>query len=54
MKLNNTQDINVITMYPIAVCKCAIGQDWYTNRFTVTFAPGDYYPDYMDVDEWLT
>lgn len=54
MKIKNTQGIDVITMYPIAVCKCAIGQDWYTNKFTVTFVPGDCYPDYMDVDAWLT
>lgn len=54
MKIENSQNIGEIVMYPIAVCKCAIGQDWYTNRFTVTFVPGNCYPDYMDVDAWLT
>lgn len=51
--IENKQGITEIIMTPSVICKCAIGQDWYTNNFTITFVPKNHYPDYMEVDEWL-
>lgn len=50
----NAEKITEITMHPTAHCKCQIGKDWYTNRFTVVFCAGDYYPDYMIVSDWIS
>jgi len=52
-KLENKQGIKEITMMPTAYTKCAIGQDWYKNEMVIHFAPGEYYPDYMDVNKWI-
>lgn len=52
-KLENTQDIRLIVMKPTAHTKCVIGGDWYTNRLEINFVPGDYYPDYMEVQDWI-
>lgn len=52
-KLKNTQGISMIIMHPVAYTKCQIGQDWYKNEFEISFAPGDIYPDYMEVKDWI-
>lgn len=52
-KLKNKQGITLITMKPVAYTKCAIGQDWYKNEFEIMFEPNGYYPDYMEVNEWI-
>lgn len=52
-KIKNTQNIKEIVMRPTVYTKCVIGQDWYKSELTITFVPGDYYPDYMEVNEWL-
>lgn len=49
--IKNTQSISEIIMKPFADCLCEIGQDWYHIDFEVVFAPGEYYPDYMDVQK---
>ena len=51
--LENTQGIDKITMRPVVHNKCVIGGDWYTNQLTIVFCPRRYYPDYMQVQEWL-
>lgn len=52
-KLWNKENITGIVMEPTACVKCAIGQDWYKCEFMVTFYPGDYYPDYMEVEKFV-
>lgn len=51
--ITNTQNIKKITMKPIAITKCEIGQDWYKNELEIIFVPGDCYPDYMKVESWI-
>lgn len=53
MKIENRENITRIEMYPTAICRCKIGGDLYTNKFTVKFAPDKVYPDYMDVEKWI-
>lgn len=52
-KLENKENISVIFMKPIAFVKCAIGQDWYKCAFEIEFHPDKYYPDYMEVNEFI-
>lgn len=51
--LRNAEGITTITMEPIAVSKCKIGGDWYKHRFRVVFEPGEFYPDYIEVSEYI-
>ena len=44
----------MIIMKPFANCLCKLGQDWYHIDFEATFIPGDYYPDYMDIQRDIT
>ena len=53
MRLANKEGITMIEMHPSAICRCKIGRDLYTNKFTAWFTPGKCYPDYMDVNEWV-
>lgn len=52
-KIPNKENVKKIIMHPIAYTKCQIGQDWFLNRFEVNFLPGDYYPDYMEVQKFI-
>lgn len=52
-KLKNIEKVTSITMYPFAYTKCQIGQDWYKNQFEVYFIPDNYYPDYMEVEQFI-
>lgn len=52
-RLENTQGITNIVMRPTAYTKCAIGQDWYKNELEIEFEPGECYPDYMQVNEFI-
>lgn len=52
-KIENTQGITKIIMKPVAYTKCAIGQDWYKNELEIIFIPRNYYPDYIEVNEWI-
>ena len=52
--VENTFGINDITIESKAKCYCPLGQDWYTNQFTVNFYPGRYIPDYCEMDNWIT
>ena len=52
-KIKNTQKIAMITMNPTACTLCAIGQDWFKNELEIIFMPGDCYPDYMEVEDWI-
>lgn len=52
-KIKNTQNIEHISMFPVAYTKCVIGQDWYKNEIEISIIPSDCYPDYMEIDEWI-
>lgn len=52
-KIPNSQGITKIVMYPTAITKCEIGQDWYQNDLEIVFIPNDYYPDYIEVQNWI-
>ena len=53
MKVKNVQGISRIVLTPKAICFCPLGNDWYTNEFTITLEPSDYFPDYCDVEKWM-
>lgn len=52
-KLQNKENVTQIIMKPTAYTKCVIGQDWYKCSFEVIFAPDKYYPDYMEVNDFI-
>ena len=51
--LLNKENVSQIVMRPTAITKCKIGQDWFKSDFECLFTPGDYYPDYMEVDKFI-
>lgn len=53
MKIKNEEKIKKITMMPTVITKCRIGQDWFKNKLEIVFYPNRYYPDYMEVEDWL-
>lgn len=52
-KILNKENISKIVMFPVACVKCHLGQDWYQCNFEVNFTPFEYYPDYMEVEEFI-
>ena len=52
-KIKNNEGVTKIIMKPTAFVKCKIGQDWYKCEFLVEFIPGEYYPDYMQVNSFV-
>lgn len=52
-KIENKEGVTEIVMHPVAYCKCAIGQDWYKCEFDAEFLPKEYYPDYMEVNDFV-
>lgn len=52
-KIPNNENVTKIVMRPIAYTKCKIGQDWFLNKFEVIFEPDEYYPDYMEVNQFI-
>lgn len=48
-RIKNDEEVSFITMKPTACVKCAIGQDWYQCNFEAMFQPDEFYPDYMQV-----
>lgn len=54
MKILNKQKIKQIIMKPSASCFCPLGQDWYKIDFTINFIPKDYYPDYCDIQLFIS
>ena len=52
-KIENKENITRIIMKPHAIAKCKIGQDWYKMNFEAEFLPGDCYPDYMEVNDFV-
>lgn len=52
-KIENTQNISKIIMRPWTIFKCQIGQDWFKNDLEIEFVPNKYYPDYMDIVEYI-
>lgn len=51
--VKNEFGIKTITIESTAKCFCPLGQDWYTNNFTVEFEPGEFIPDYCEMDKWI-
>ena len=52
-QIKNRENVSQIIMKPTAIAKCKIGQDWYRMQFEVVFCPGDCYPDYMEVNQFV-
>lgn len=52
-KIENKEKVSRIVMKPTAVAKCKIGQDWYKMAFEVEFIPGNCYPDYIEVNDFI-
>lgn len=52
-KLENNENVTEIVMRPTACVKCQIGQDWYQCQFEAIFIPSVYYPDYIEVQEFV-
>lgn len=52
-KLENTQGITGVEIYPSVCCLCPIGGDWYNMKITITMEVGKYYPDYCDIRAFL-
>ena len=51
--VNNSFGIKAITIESTAKCYCPLGNDWYTNKFTVDFVPSKFIPDYCEMDNWI-
>lgn len=51
--IENTQKISKIVMKPWTIFKCQLGQDWFKNDLVIEFEPDKYYPDYMDVVNYI-
>lgn len=51
--VKNEFGIANITIESTAKCFCPLGNDWYTNQFTVDFYPGEFIPDYCEMDKWI-
>lgn len=52
-RIENREEVTKIKMMPTACVKCQIGQDWYQCKFEVGFIPTKYYPDYMEVCQFV-
>lgn len=52
-KIKNIENVKQIVMHPSACVKCQIGRDWYKCDFDVYFTPGQFYPDYMEVEKYV-
>ena len=52
-RIENMEEIKIIVMKPTACTLCAIGQDWYTSHLTIEFTPDKYYPDYIEIQDWI-
>lgn len=52
-RIPNTQGIREIYLYPVAITKCELGGDWYTNQMEIRFVPRECYPDYTEVRTWI-
>ena len=51
--VKNDFGIKAVTIECEAKCYCPLGRDWYTNKFTVDFGPGENIPDYCELDNWI-
>lgn len=47
----NVQGITRITFNHRTNNWCPLGNDYYTNQFTVSFTPGKVIPDYVEIQE---
>lgn len=52
--VENKYGIKNITINPQAKCYCPLGQDWYTNQFTIDIDVAENIPDYVELDKWIS
>lgn len=52
-RIENKENVSKIVMKPTAISKCKIGQDWYKMAFEIEFIPRDFYPDYIEVNDFV-
>ena len=50
-KFQNTWGITRIVFGPTIRNRCPIGKDWYTNSLRVELIPGEFIPDYDDLQK---
>ncbi len=53
MTFNNSYDITKIEFTQNAQCYCPLGDDWYTNQFTVQIVPDKLLVDYVEVEKFI-
>lgn len=53
MMIDNEYGIKEIVMYPVAICFCPLGNDWYKNQFEVKMQINQKIPDYCEIERWL-
>ena len=53
MTFKNEQGITKIKFTQNAQCFCPLGNDWYTNQFTVEIVPNELLADYVDVEKFI-
>lgn len=53
-RIENKENVSLIIMKPTACVKCQIGQDWYQCNFEVKFIPHESYPDYIEVQKFIS
>ena len=51
--IKNEYKVTSITISGEAKCFCPLGQDWYTNRFTMELQPDEVIPDYCEIDRYI-
>lgn len=51
--VENKYGIGEIEIECKAKCFCPLGNDWYTNQFTIMIVPDKKIPDYCEVDAWI-
>lgn len=54
MKFENTQGITEIRMNKNVRAFCPMGNDWYCGRVDIILTPGEYIPDYVEVDQFFS
>lgn len=49
----NEENISEIQFTKQVHCVCPVAQDIYTGNIVVMFVPGDYYPEYINLEKWF-
>lgn len=51
--VKNNYGIRNISIDAEAKCFCPLGNDWYTNQFTIDIEVAHDIPDYVVLDKWI-